>query len=164
MYDVDVSQSCIEWVILLSTDHCEALREAPSFPLTNHRINLFIAYIEMLSLSRNTARTYLSALGHLYRLAGVADPMATFTARKMVEMVCKGCVSSPLHKPVTYHMLSEAFKTISNQFPTWESTMYNTLLSTAFHLCASIGAVARSNGSVKAGKHHIKTSLHSDQV
>ncbi len=120
-----------------------------SFPLTNHRINLFIAYMEMLCIARNTARTYLSVLGHTHRLAGITDPTATFMARKMVEMVGKGCVSSELCKPVTYHMLSEVLKTIPTEFRAWESTMYKALISTGFHLCACIGEVARSYSSVK---------------
>ncbi len=105
--------------------------------------------METLGLARNTARTYLSVLGHPHRLAGITDQMATYVARKMVETVGKGSVSSPLHKPVTYHMLSEALKTIPTQFPAWETTMDKALLCTAFHLCARVGEVAKSNGSVK---------------
>ncbi len=81
---------------LLSTYQHDTFGEEPSFSLTNHKTDLFIAYMEMIGLSRNTVSTYLSALGHPHRLAGVADPTATFSARKIVETVGKGRVPSPL--------------------------------------------------------------------
>ncbi len=109
--------------------------------------------METIGLSKNTACTYLSALSYPHRLAGVTDPTSTFTARKMVETVGNGHVPMPLCKAVTYHMLSVALKTIPPHFPVWESTMYKALLCTAFHLCARVGEVTRSNGSVN---HTIK--------
>ncbi len=109
--------------------------------------------METIGLSKNTARTYLSALSYPPMLAGVTDLTSTFTARKMVEIVGNGRVPTPLRKVVTYHMLSEALKTIPPHFPVWESTMYIALLCTAFHLCARVGEVTWSNGSVN---HTIK--------
>ncbi len=73
--------------------------------------------METIGMSKNTARTYLSALSYPHRLAGVTDPMSTFTARKMVEIVGNGRVPTLLHQPITYHMLSEKLKTIPPHFP-----------------------------------------------
>ncbi len=72
--------------------HHETFGHQPSLPLSDSIINLFVAYIEMKGLSRNTARTYLSMSGHPHRLAGLADPTSNFAAGKMLESVGKDCV------------------------------------------------------------------------
>ncbi len=102
----------------------------------------------------------MSALGHSHRLAGLQDPTSTLATRKMIEMVGKDHVSSPERKPVTWPMLSAALTAITQMHPAWEATLYRALLSTAFHLCARVGEIARSNGSSQHTIQRENTVLH----
>ncbi len=103
----------------------------------------------MKHLSLNTARTYLSALGHPHRLVGMPNPKATVATHKMVESVGKDCLSMLDCKPVTWPMLSSTQTVITHDHAHWESTLYRALLSMAFHLYARVGEVTCSNGSTQ---------------
>ncbi len=46
----------------------------------------------------------------------------------------------------------------------WEATLYWALLSTAFHLCARVGEVSRSNGSSQHTIHRENTKLYQASV
>ncbi len=116
----------------------------------------------MKNLSRNTARTYLLALGHPHRLADLQDPTAT--TRKLIESVGKDHVSSPERRPITWPMLSAALTVIPLKHPVWEATLYRALLSTAFHLCALVGEVSRSNGSSQRTIRRENTELYPASV
>ncbi len=118
--------------------HQETFATAPSLPIPTSSIILFIAYLEMKHLSRNTAHTYLSALGHPHILAGLSDSMVTLAKRKMIESVGKNSVSLPDCKPVTWAMLSAALTVIARHHPHWEATLYRALLSMTFHLCVQV--------------------------
>ncbi len=99
-----------------------------------------------------------------HRLAGLQDPTATLATRKMIESVGKDCLSSSEHRPITWPMLSAALAVIPLKHPVWEATLYRALLSTAFHLCAWVGEVSRSNGSSQHTIRQENTELYPASV
>lgn len=108
-------------------------QSACPLPLPPSNLAIFIAYLYQHNYASSTVNTYVSALGYIHRLAGVADPTKVFFIMEMLKGYGKGGARIDTRLPITVSILERmctgcaivldceyiAWRRKSNQKSTW---------------------------------------------
>ena len=82
-------------------------RSACPLPLPLSNLAIFIAYLYQHNYASSTVNTYVSALGYIHRLAGVADPTRVFFITEMLKGYGKVSTRFDTRLPITVSILEQ---------------------------------------------------------
>lgn len=133
--------------------HCALFPgSAIPFPITPAMLALFVAYLYNKRYAPSTVNTYVSALGYLHKLSGVADPTKVFYINQMLKGYVKLGSRLDTRLPITLPLLHRLID-IAHQFSVsqYEIALFQAMCATAFHAFLRVGEMtATRNGGAES--------------
>ena len=117
-------------------------------PLSVSNISLFIAYLYHHDYAAFSAKSYVSALVHIHRLANVSDPTKQFCILKMLQGYGKTVTRLDTRLPITLPILRQ-FLQVSPSICTsqYVCCLFKAMCTVAFFAFLHIGEMTTSSGS-----------------
>ena len=105
----------------------------------------FIAYLYKHNYASSTVNTYVSALGYIHRLAGVADPTKVFFIMEMLKGYGKVRAGLDTRLPITVSILERMCTTCALVLNCeYIACMFKAMCTTAFYAFMCIGEITAS--------------------
>jgi hypothetical protein len=99
-----------------TTFHTHQYHRAPSFPVSEEKILMFIVHLDLKSFARSTIRTYTSAIAYSHRLSNKKDPTAGSAVKKVLEVAGSLAVQRPRKRPIVKEILQQLITVSSRIF------------------------------------------------
>lgn len=135
---------------LFYTFHNLLHNAAPTLPLTQDSISLFISYLSYINLAPNTIHTYVSAINHINQLNGGEHLSSSFMSKKLLVGVDKSTPAKPKRLPITIDILHSIIHQLGKLAQgRYTISLFQALFSSMFYLGARVGEVSTSQGRSK---------------
>lgn len=120
-------------------------RCACPLPLPPSNLAIFIAYLFKHNYASSTVNTYVSALGYVHRLAGVADPTKVFFIQEMLKGYGKVGARLDTRLPITVSILERLCTNCALVLDCeYIACMFKAMCTTAFYAFMRIGEITAS--------------------
>jgi hypothetical protein len=130
-----------------ATFHVSHYHRGPKFPVTEEKIMIFIAHLDLKKFARSTIRTYVSAIAYPHRMSRDLDPTTGGAVKKLLDKAGSLAVQKPSKRAIVKDLLHKLLLATTTLFSPYKATLMKALFSAAFHLCARIGELVVSNGN-----------------
>ena len=100
-----------------------------------------IAYLYQHNYASSTVNTYVSALGYIHRLAGVAEPTRVFFITEMLKGYGKVSTRFDTRLPITVSILERMCANGTLVLDGYIACMFKAMCSTAFYAFLLIGEI-----------------------
>jgi len=111
-------------------------------PVLPSCLALFISYLCARGFAPSTITSYLSAIGYVHKMKGVADPTKTFLIQKLIVAIGRRRTAD-IRLPLTRPLLYELIKSLSHtNCSAYQRALYSAMYIVAFYGFFRIGELA----------------------
>jgi hypothetical protein len=129
--------------------HVHQYHRGPKFPVTQEKVMMFVAHLDLKKFARSTVRTYVSAIAYPHKVANEQDPTTGGAVKKILDKAGSLAVQRPSKKAIVKDLLHQLLQATTRVFSPYKATLMKAVFSAAFHLCARIGELVSSNGNTQ---------------
>jgi len=120
-----------------------------TLPVSPISVALFVAHMHNLHFAPSTIETYISAIGYIHKLHGVADPANNFLVRKAILGAKKESAQPDIRLPITFPLLTKLVTALQHSAESlYERVLYTSMYLLAFAAFLRVGEMAVSNKNI----------------